>query len=164
MRIAILAAVGAGAFVAAATADETTVPLDKVPKAVLETVKKRFPKAELVEAAKETEGDKTVFKVTLTNGDAHIDATLTPEGVLTMIETTVPVKSLPKAVADALAAKYPKATLKLAEEVVTVADGKETLAYSEVLLVTADEKTVEVEVAADGKVLKTEDKKAADKD
>ena len=37
--------------------------------------------------------------------------------------------------------------------------GKEAIAYYEVLLVTADKKTIEVEVAPDGKIIKTEDKK-----
>ena len=44
-------------------------------------------------------------------------------------------------------------------EFIKVKDGKETLAYYEVLLVTADKKTLEVVVTADGKITKTEDKK-----
>src|SRR5947209_5648528 len=43
------------------TADEEKVPLDKVPKAVIEAVKKRFPRAELVGASTEKTGDKTVY-------------------------------------------------------------------------------------------------------
>ncbi|VTR92942.1 unnamed protein product [Gemmata massiliana] len=36
-------------------ADEEKVPLEKVPKAVREAAKKRFPKAEVVDASKEIE-------------------------------------------------------------------------------------------------------------
>ena len=67
-------------------ADEEKVPLDKVPKAVIDAVKKRFPKAKLVEAAKETEGGKTEYEVTIKDGDTKIDVTLTPEGKITLIE------------------------------------------------------------------------------
>ena len=140
-------------------ADEVEIPLDKVPKAVLDTVKKRFPKAEMTEAAKETEGDKVSYVVTLKDGESKIDVTLTPEGVLTMIETEIPAKDLPKAVTDAVEAKYPKAALKLAETVVKVADGKEKLAYYEVVIDAADKKTYELQVSEDGKILMTEEKK-----
>ena len=59
MRAMLTICLGAMAFCASGIrAAEEPIALDKLPKAVLETVKKRFPKAELVEAAKETDGDK----------------------------------------------------------------------------------------------------------
>ena len=42
---------------------------------------------------------------------------------------------------------------------ITLIDGKEAIAYYEVLIVTADKKTLEVEVSPEGKILKTEEKK-----
>ena len=50
-------------------AAEEKVALDKVPKAVMEGVKKRFPKAKVTEAAKETADGKTVYEVTFKEGD-----------------------------------------------------------------------------------------------
>lgn len=142
-----------------ARADEEKVPLDKLPKAVVAAVKARFPKAEMTEGAKEEDDQKkTVYEVTLKEGGKNIDVTLTPEGVITAIEKEIAVTDLPKAVADGIEAKYPKGAVKFAEEVIKVTDGKEALAYYEARVETADKKTVEVEVAADGKVLKTEDK------
>jgi len=143
----------------AVRADEEKVPLDKLPKPVLEAVKKRFPKAELVEAAKETADGKTVYEVEIKDGGVKMDVTLTPEGVITMIEKEITAKDLPKAVAEALAAKYPKATYKTLEAVIKVKDGKEVLEYYEVLLETADKKTFEVEILPDGKIKMTEEKK-----
>jgi hypothetical protein len=140
-------------------AGEEKLPLGKLPKAVADAVAKRFPGARTVEAAKETEGDKVEYEVTVKDGATTIDVTLTPEGTITLIEKTIPAKDLPKAVADALDAKYPKATLKIVEEVIKVADGKETLDFYEVLLVTADKKTFEVKLTAGGKVTGTEEKK-----
>ncbi|AMV24337.1 hypothetical protein VT84_08065 [Gemmata sp. SH-PL17] len=158
-----LAAATVVAFVlgtAPVRADEEKVPLEKVPKAVLEAAKKRFPKAEVIGASKETEKDKTVYEVELKDAGKTIDVTLTPEGVITTIEKQIDAKELPKAVTDALEKKYAKATFKIIESVYSVKDGKEALDYYEVLLVTAAKKEIEVEILADGKIKHEEEKKS----
>jgi antitoxin component of MazEF toxin-antitoxin module len=144
--------------VSATRADEVKVELKDLPKAVLETVMKRFPKAELVEAAKEIDGTKVEFEVTLKVGETKYDVMLTPDGKITLIEKTIALKDLPKAVAEAVEKAYPKATLTLAEEMTKVVEGKEVLSYYEVQLTTADKKMLEVEVSPEGKILMTEDK------
>ena len=83
---------------------------------------------------------------------------LTPEGKITLIEKVISAKDLPKVVAAALEEKYPKATYKVYEEMTKVIDGKEVLAYYEVLLETTDKKTLEVEVSPEGKILAEEKK------
>lgn len=145
-------------------ADEEKVPLDKVPKAVLETAKKRFPKAEVVGASKETADNKTVYEIELKQDKKTIDVTLTPEGVLTLIEQEIDAKDLPKAVTKTLDEKYPKATYKLVEEVIAVKDGKEALDFYEALLITADKKEIEVQVTPDGKIKSVEEKKEEKKE
>ena len=75
-----------------------------------------------------------------------------------MVEKEIAAKDLPKAVTDGLQKKYPKATYKFAEEVFVIEDGKEKLGYYEVLLVTAEKKTLEVEISPDGSIKKVEDK------
>ena len=145
--------------VASGRADEEKLPLDKLPKAVADAVKKRFPKAELVEAAKETEGEKVEYEVTIKDGGIKIDVMLTPDGKITLIEREIAAKDLPDAVTKALDAKYPKATIRVAEEVIKVTDGKEALDFYEVLLVTAEKKTFEVKLTAEGKITETEEKK-----
>lgn len=152
------------AFGASARADEEKIAIDKLPKAVRETVKKRFPKAELVEAAKETDGDKVEYEVTLKDGETKYDVMLSPDGKITLIEKVIAANDLPKAVAAAIAEKYPKATGKVYEEMTKVVEGKEVIAYYEVLLETADKKMFEVEVSPEGKILKTEEKKEEKKD
>lgn len=129
-----------------------------MPKAVAEAVKKRFPKAELVEAAKETTGDKVEFEVSIKDGKSKIDLMLTPDGKIIVIEKQIATKDLPRAVTDALAAKYPKATFTTVEEVTKVTEGKEALDFYEVLLMTAEKKTFEVKVTAEGKITGTEEK------
>ena len=163
MRHLTMIAVALLVLVPRVRADEENVPLDKVPKAILEAVKKRFPKAEAKEASKETTDGKTVYEVTLKEDGKNIDVTLTPEGAITTIEKEIARKDLPKAVSDALEKKYPKATYKIVEEVITVKDGKETVAYFEALLVTDDKKMIEVEVLADGKIKAETEKKGEEK-
>jgi hypothetical protein len=143
-------------------ADEEKVPLDKVPKAVLDAAKKRFPKAEMVGASKETENGKTVYEVELKLAGKTIDVTLTPEGVITLIEKQIDAKELPKAVTEALEKKYPKATYKIIEAVYAVKDGKDKLDFYEILLVTAAKKKIEVQVLPDGKIKAEENKPEKD--
>lgn len=158
--LAVVALVVASGW--AAEDKEEKVPLDKLPKAITDAVKKRFPKVELVEAAKETskEGDKekVEYEVSIKDGTTKIDVMLTPEGVITLIERQIAEKDLPKAVTDALAEKYPKAAFTIVEELLKVTDGKEALDVYEVLLVTADKKTFEVKLTAAGKITETEEK------
>lgn len=138
-------------------ADEEAVPLDKVPKAVLDATKTRFPDAELVAAEKETEDNVTIFEMAIKNKGQNIDVSLTPEGKILEIEKQIAAKDLPKAVSAALAAKYPEATYKVIEEVIMVKDGKEKLEYYEAHLVTAQKKRIEVRVGSEGKILGEED-------
>jgi len=158
LAVALIGLVSAGRL----AADEEKFPLGKLPKAVSEAVKKRFPKGEMTEAAKESENGKTVYEVTVKDGGTKIDVTLTPDGTITMLEKEVAAKDLPKEVTEAVEKKYPKATYKLAEEVIKVEAGKEKLSYYEVVVVTADKKTLEIEVSPDG-TIKKEEKKDKDK-
>jgi uncharacterized membrane protein YkoI len=147
-----------------ARAQEEKVPLDKVPKAVHDTIKKRFPKAEVNSASKEAEDGKTVYEIQLTDAGHKCDVTVTPEGKLVSIEKTVAEKDLPAKTAATLKAKWPGAKYEIIEEVTHVKDGKESMDYYEVLMTTADKKKLEACVDADGKVVKPEEKKAGDKD
>lgn len=160
MRVGLLAGMtlAVAGFCGGVRADEEKVPLDQLPKAVAEAVKKRFPEAEMKGAEKETEKGKTVYEVTITNKGQSIEVTLTPEGTVTEIEKQIEAKDLPQVVAEALAGKYPKATYKMIEEVIKVKGDKEKLAYYEVLLVTAGKKKLEVSVTPEGKFTKEEDK------
>jgi uncharacterized protein (TIGR03000 family) len=139
-------------------AGEQKVPLDKLPKAVTDALKERFPDAELKSASKEIEEGKTLFEVNVKNKDQNIDVTLTPDGAITGLEKEVEVKDLPKEVREALTTKYPNSTINKAEEVIKVKDKKEELACYEVVLTTAEKKKVEVQFSAEGKILKEEGK------
>ncbi|HVA49502.1 MAG TPA: PepSY-like domain-containing protein [Pirellulales bacterium] len=136
---------------ARALAKEEDVPLDQVPKVVLEAVKAKFPGAKLTEAAKETEDGKTTYEIGLEHKGQEYSVSLTAAGKITEIEREIEIKELPKAVSDAIKKKYPKGKMEKAEEV--TAGGKTTY---EVVVEASDDKDVEVTVDASGKILKEE--------
>jgi hypothetical protein len=142
----------------ASQADEKKIPLNQVPRAVLDAVKARFVDAKLVGAETETEEGKTVYEIAITHKDQKIEVEVTPDGKITEYEKKIAAKDLPKAATDVLEGKYPQATYKVVEEVTKVQDGQEKLAYYEVLLVTAANKKFEVVVTPQGKITKEEDK------
>ena len=133
---------------------EEKVPLDKLPKAVVEAVKAKFAGATLVSAEKEKEDGKTVYEVNIKHKGHTIEVSVTPEGKIVSVEKTIAAKDLPEAVAAALKKKYPKATVKKVEELSK--DDKVT-GY-EVLLVAPGKKPVEVVFDPSGKITKTEPK------
>ena len=145
LMLAVLLSVARGA--------EEERPLDKLPKAVLDAVKAKFPKAELTAGAEETEDGKTLYEVSFKYKGANYDVMVTPEGKITLIEKAIATRDLPKAVATTLAAKYPRATIKLAEE---LSDGNDKVLAYELRLVTVEKKQVEVKFDPQGKVVNEE--------
>ena len=140
---------------AAGRGDEKKVPLSEVPKVVLDAVRARFPGAELKEAEKEVDEDEATFEISLTAAGKHVTVSVDDEGEIEEIETELSIAGLPKAVADAIAAKFAKATIKKAEELVEIDDGKEEKSY-EVQLATAGDETREVKLKASGEIEDTE--------
>lgn len=159
MRYLATAALATLIVAAPLRADEEKVPLDKVPQAVRDAAKKRFPKAEMKEASKEVVDGKTTYEITFKENGKNIDVTLTPEGTINLIEKEVAFKDLSKAVAATLKEKYPNAKFGIIEAVIKVADGKETLDYYEAHITTADKKEIEAEVLPNGKLKKAAEAK-----
>ena len=139
-----------------ARGDEQKIPLTEVPESAMKAVKQKFPHAELKEASKEVEKNKTTYEISLVSGGKHITVGLNDKGKIEEIETEIAVSDLPKTVTDAIHARYPKSTLKKAEEIVEIEDGEEEKAY-EVDVTTSKGKSVEVKVDAKGKIEDDED-------
>src|SRR5438445_12440384 len=92
------------------------VQLDKLPKPVVDALKAKFPGCEITKAISETEDNKLVYEVSLKHKGTNYDITVTPEGKINVVEKAIDARSLPKAVSEALAKKYPSAKIELAEE------------------------------------------------
>lgn len=159
MKIAAAAAAclltGLTAFSTGARADEEKVALKDVPKAVLDAVKAKFPKAEIKHASKEVEDGETLYEIETELDEHGVDLALKANGTIVEIEKEIAVKDLPKPVADAVAAKHPKAKIEKAEEIVEFEDGKEKKSYE--VAVEVGEKDMELKITPDGKILKAKE-------
>ena len=137
---------------------EQSVEPKELPKGVLEAAKKLFPDAVVVGAAREKDGERTVYEVEFKLKGMTIDVMLSEKGVVELVEKQIAIKSLPEAVSKGVEEKYPKSTVKLAEELFKVAEGKQTLDVYEVLVETADKKRVELKLSPQGKITAEEQK------
>jgi hypothetical protein len=155
MRIAILS-LGLLAAVGAVRADEETIGLKDLPKAVRAAVKAKFPEGKLIKAAKEEDEGKTIYEVVVEEEDAKIDVAVSAKGKILEVERTIEPKELPKAVAATLKSKYPKAKIKKAERVVKYGEDEEEK-FFEVLLASKGKEDVEVKLSAKGKILDDKD-------
>jgi hypothetical protein len=144
----------------AANASDEAVPLDNIPKPVMEAIHKRFMDMEVNSAVEEKEDNQLVYELALKVAGQNTDVVLTPEGEFLVIEKTIDANSMPSAVSKTLEGKYPKAVYERLEEVIKVVHNVDQPAYYEALLVTAKKNRLEVELTAEGKII--EEKKATD--
>jgi len=155
-------ALAAAFFVGAiASAEDKAKDLDKIPKAVMETLKSKFPKAEITKWSKETEKGTVVYDLEFTESGKKAEMDVKEDGTIINIERVIEAKDLPEAVAKAVEKKFPKATLK---EVMECKAGKEEkLEGYEIVLVTEDKKHFEIMVDPTGKIVEEEELKKEEK-
>jgi len=139
-------------FSASSVVRADDVPVDKLPKAVVDSLKKQFPGCEITKALSETEDNKLVYEVSLKHKGSNYDIIVTPEGKLNVVEKAIEVKDLPKPVMEALRKKYPSAKIDLAEE---LSDGNGKITSYEVHLM-AEGKKLAIEFSPDGKIVSEE--------
>jgi hypothetical protein len=136
------------ALTGAARADEETIAVNELPRAVIKAVKAKFPGAVITEAAEEEDDEgETKFEVSLEFKGHAFDVALEPNGKIVEIEKELSPDDLPKAVKRALRARYPNAEIEKAEEVTK--SGKPP--YYEVVV------KAEVAFTAKGKVVEADE-------
>ena len=134
-----------------ARGDDEKIPLDKLPKSVVDTVKAKFPKAVMKHAYKDTVDGKVVYEVGVDLDKTHLHAFVTADGKLTEIHQEIDKKDVPAKVLKAVDTKYPKSKVEGVEKM-SDAEGK-VFAY-EVTVEAADGSTVEVVVDLAAKITK----------
>src|SRR5437660_50559 len=154
-RRVVLGALAFILFAGTATvrAQEETVPPDKIPKAVMDALLRKFPKAKIDKCTKAKEGNDIVYDIEFKQEGRKCEADIKENGTYINYEQAIEAKDLPRVVRDAIEKKYPKATWKGIMEEKEVHGKEETLSAYEVVLVTADKKGVDVRVSPDGKIL-----------
>ena len=160
----VAAAVAAGLVLAvAASQAEDKVDPDKIPKAVMDSLKAKFPKPEITKCTKEKEGGAVVYDIEFKQDGRKCEADIKEDGTMLNFEKEIALKDLPEAVTKAVEKKYPKSTLKEAMEVTEIKDKKEVMDGYEITLETADKKSVEVVVSPDGKIKEDSGEKKEEK-
>jgi hypothetical protein len=134
-------------------AQDEVIPVDRVPKAVMNAAKAKFPGAKIQQASEETEDGTTVYSLEMKHQRHNLDVTFKGDGTVVLAETAVPVKELPKVVLRAVAQQYPGASLRHAGAVRKGPEVKKTADYYQFYLVSADNKPRQVKVDPKGKVL-----------
>jgi len=146
----------AGLLLAAPTAfaQERAKPdLDKIPANVMQALKAKFPMAEIHKWTREQEGDIVVYDFEFKQHGQKFEADIREDGSIHNWEKAVAFESLPEAVKRVVNEKYPNSTPVEVLEINAVKDGKEELEGYEIVLTTADKKSVEITLAPDGKIL-----------
>ena len=127
--------------------------LSQIPKAVMDGLMAKFPKAEILKWTQEKEGEIVIYDFEFKQGRQKLEADVKEDGSIFNWERAIKAKALPDAVRKAVEMKYPKAELEEIMEITAVTDGNDALEGYEIILETAEEKDVEVTVAPDGKIL-----------
>jgi hypothetical protein len=145
-------------------AQEGEIPLERVPKAVMDSAKAKYPGAEIKVASVEAEdGKPPVYALEMKHHRHDVDATFKADGTVVQVDTAVAAKELPKAVLRAVEHRYPGASFRGADSVKKGPEVKKKADYYELYLMTADQKPALVKVDPNGKVLSPEEKTAAKK-
>lgn len=138
---------------AAETKPTDNLQLDKIPPAVMDGLKTRFPMAEIQKWTEETEEGVVVYDIEFTQEGKKFEVDVKADGTLANWEETIEAKDLPEAVSQAVETKYPGSTIREIMQITNVNDGTEALEGYEIVLQTPDMKEVEVTVGPDGKIL-----------
>lgn len=141
---------------------EEKVSADKLPKAVADAIKARFPAGEITGAEKETEDGKVVYDIELKEKGRKYEMDILEDGTILEIEKEIAAKDVPAAITKAVEGKYPKAKVVEVMEVNKVKGKDETPIHYEVTI-EADGKKSELIVSLDGTSVKTEDEAKKEK-
>jgi hypothetical protein len=156
--VAVIGLVALGVSVADDKAEKLSP--DKLPKAIADAIKARFPDGKVTSAEKENEDGKTVFDIELTSGGTKYEMDMLEDG--TIVEIEKEIKEVPAVVTKAIEGKYPKAKIVEVMERSKVKDKKETPTDYEVTIEDGGKKH-EVIVSLDGKSVKSEKEEKEEK-
>ncbi len=134
------------------------VSIDKLPKSVVQTIKAKYPKAQLLSAGKETADGESHYLVNLKADAESFRLTLTPRGKLLESSRKVDLKYASKYVELALRKNYPGAKVDEARERI-VDPGKANKKTFIVTITTPANKKLEVTFDPRGSVLEEKELK-----
>src|SRR5712692_3063332 len=159
-----IAVLGLVLLATASLADEKSrkIASDKLPQKIKDSIKDRFPGAEVTSAEKENENGKVMYDIELKHEGRKYEMDIKEDGTIVEIEKEIASKDIPEAITKAVKKKYPTSTIKEVMEVNTVTGKEEKPIHYEVTIET-DGKKKEVVVSLDGKEVKAEGEEKKEK-
>jgi len=153
--IVLFGIVGLSMFIESgnARAEEEKVALDKIPKTVTEALLAKFPKAKIDKCTKAKEDGAVVYDIEFKQEGRKCEADIKENGAFINYEQAIEAKDLAQVVRDAIEKRYPRSKFKETMEETEVQGQNEKISAYEVVLLTADNKEVEVRLSPDGKIL-----------
>jgi hypothetical protein len=115
--LAVVSLVMAAASGLAADSEPQPLPLNQVPKAVVNAVMAKYPNAKPQSAAQGIENNQPFIDVHVLVNNQKIWLTCNPNGKINVIDREITLKDLPAPVARALNNKYPQAKIRLVNEI-----------------------------------------------
>jgi hypothetical protein len=165
MRFMTIAGLLAVLGLASGARAQEPIPLKRVPKAVIDSAKAKFPGTVIKAASEETEdGKPPVFELEMKHRRHNVQVTFKDDGTVVQVQTDVPTKELPKVVLRAVSRRFPDASLRAVEAVKTGPEVKEKADHYEFYLLKANNRPALVKVAPDGKILYPPEKKPRKRD
>ncbi|OGF63649.1 MAG: hypothetical protein A2Y62_02035 [Candidatus Fischerbacteria bacterium RBG_13_37_8] len=131
---------------------ETLEP-DKIPTIVINSLKAKFPKAEIHKWTKEKEDNIVIYDIEFMQEAKNYAADIKENGTIYNWEKEIAENDLPATVRQAVDTKYPKCTLKEIMQVTAVKDGKDELEGYEIIIETEDNNETEITLSPDGTLM-----------
>ncbi|MFH2034815.1 MAG: hypothetical protein ABIJ45_00290 [Candidatus Zixiibacteriota bacterium] len=153
--ITCLALAALSLFTAIALAEESQMTEKKdIPEAVMASLKKAYPEAEIMGKETSEIDDKVYYEFELIIDEAEKDVVYLADGSLYSVEHEIAVKDIPQNVAEALKKAYPMGEI---DEADMIMKGSE-ISYEVIMEVKEAEEVMayEITVGADGTITHTE--------
>jgi hypothetical protein len=117
-RVVACIVLASAASAAIAADDYQPLPLNQVPRVVRDAVMKRFPDAKPQEAHQGTDENKKPFvDVHILVKDQKVWVTCEIDGSIRTVDREIALSGVPKAVTAAIQKRYPKAAVRLVNEI-----------------------------------------------
>jgi len=133
--------------------EKNSSDIDMIPRPVLETLNTKFPNAVISKWTKENEDSLIIYDIEFEKDGLKLETDIKVDGTIHNWEKQIELEEVPKPVKDAVEKKYPKYIPEEIMMITAIIDGKDVLEGYEIVLLTSDNKKVEVTVAPDGKIL-----------
>ena len=139
-------------FSATCLSQEQSLKKKDVPKVILDTFHKSYPKADIKGYSKESENGNLSYEIESLEGKTHRDVSYSADGSVVSVEESMVFSDLPEPIRDAIKKDYPKAKVSMCEKVV---EGNTTTFE---LVVRSGRQKYELVFNAEGTLLKQEKK------